>query len=313
MDLPQHPFRFGVSHGGVSSRREWIAAVRRAEDLGYSTVFISDHFTEKLAPLPALVAAAEHTGMRVGTLVLANDFRHPAVLAKEAATLDLLTEGRLELGLGTGWARVDYQRSGIAMDPPGVRVERLQEAVAVLKGLLAGEEVSFHGRHYRVEWQMAPLPVQQPHPPLIIGGGGRRMLRLAGREADIVGLSVALPQGTGEELNREVGAAGGDALSRRLGWVAEGAGDRLHRLEINVLLFEAQVTARLEQTATEIAARRGSNPQAVLDSPHVAVGSVDAICDTLMERRRRYGISYLTVPQSAMEEMAPVVSRLAGA
>src|SRR5216684_9005890 len=185
------PFRFGVNVWHASSRAEWVENARKVEELGYSTLTVPDHLTNLFSPMPAMLSAAEATKhLRVGTNVLNNDLRHPVLVAREAATIDLLTEGRLQLGLGAGNLRSEYYQAGLGFDRGGTRVERLAEAVTIIKGLLKGEEVSFAGRHYRVTGHtIAPLPVQRPHPPILIGGNGPRLLTLAAREADIVGLS----------------------------------------------------------------------------------------------------------------------------
>jgi probable F420-dependent oxidoreductase len=181
----QRAFRFGVVAMQPRSRQEWAEHARKVEALGYATLLMADHFGDLLAPFPALVAAADvTTTLRLGTLVICNDFRHPAVLAQEAATLDLLSDGRVELGLGAGWLRAEYERTGILFEPGPVRVARLEESVRIVKGLLAGETVTFAGQHYTVtDLPGLPRPVQQPHPPLLVAGGGRRILTLAAREA----------------------------------------------------------------------------------------------------------------------------------
>src|SRR4051794_15610382 len=181
-------FRFGAQCSYAGSGKDWAAKARRLEDLGYATLCMPDHFDDQLAPMPALTAAAAATTtLRVGTLVLGNDYRHPLITAKEAATVDVLSGGRFELGIGAGWMGSDYEQSGIGLDPPGVRIERLAESLAVVKGLLAGGKFSFAGRYYSVTRHPGtPAAVQRPRPPILVGGGGRRILSLAGREADIV-------------------------------------------------------------------------------------------------------------------------------
>src|SRR6266852_3818312 len=185
------PFRFGVNVGRAGSRAEWVEKARKIEDLGYGTLTVPDHLADLFAPMPAVLSAADATKhLRVGTNVLNNDLRHPVLVAREAATVDLLTDGRLQLGLGAGSLRSEYDQAGLGFDPGGTRVERLAEAVTIIKGLLKGEQVTFTGRHYRVAGHsIAPLPVQKPHPPILIGGNGPNLLTLAAREADIVGLS----------------------------------------------------------------------------------------------------------------------------
>ena len=197
-----HPFRFAaqLSTAPDATARTWADQARKVEDLGFSTLLMPDHFGDQLAPVPAMMAAADATThLRIGTLVFDNDYRHPLVLAKEAATLDLLSDGRLELGLGAGWMRSDYEQSGITYDAASVRVDRFEEAVAIVTGLLeSAGPFSFTGEHYTVtDHTPTPRPVQHPRPPIIIGGGGRRVLSIAGRHAEIVSINVNLKAGTG--------------------------------------------------------------------------------------------------------------------
>ena len=303
-----HPFRFGVLARAASSRSEWVANARHVEDLGYSTIVVSDHFTPGLATLPALLTAAEVTGLRIGSLVLANDFRNPVVLAKEAATIDLLTEGRLELGIGTGWLEVDYTASGISFDPPKTRVDRLEEAVVVLRGVLGGEKFTHRGEHYKVDIEGTPLPVQQPL-PLLIAGSGPRMLALAARHADIVSLTATL--GISEYNHFLRGAVqAGDAVDRQVARVREMAGDR--DPEINALINHAVVTNDRIGVASRIGADAGVSAEEALASPHVLVGTVDQICDDLVERRSRWGLSYPVLLTDSIEVMVPVIERLTG-
>jgi probable F420-dependent oxidoreductase len=191
------PFRFGVAVWHVQSRADLAEKARRIEALGYATLTFPDHLTDRIAPIPALVTAAEATKqLRVGTNVLNNDLRHPVLVTREAAAVDLLTDGRFELGLGAGSIRSEYEQVGLDFDRGAVRVERLTEAVKIIKALLSGEQVTFTGQHYRVSGHtIAPLPVQKPHPPILIGGNGTRLLTLAARESDIVGLSGITFQG----------------------------------------------------------------------------------------------------------------------
>lgn len=296
--------------GTVSSRKDFLDEVKAIEQSGYSTVFISDHFSDKLAPLPALVSAAENSTLKVGTLVLANDFRHPAVLAKEAATVDLLTEGRLELGIGTGWDRADYESAGIERLSLATRVGRFEEAVTLLKALWSEDPAFVEGEHYTVHLDGLPKPGQPGRPTLLIGGGGRRMLGIAGREADIVGISAA------ELSERSDLAAGitraGDLLDQKLEWVRAGAGDRFDELELNILIFGVSVTPRRDKVAAELAAAWDATPEAILSSPHFLVGTVEQIGADLLDRRERWGISYPVIPASAVAAMAPVVENLTG-
>jgi probable F420-dependent oxidoreductase len=305
------PFRFGVTAPTPSGGTNWAERARRVEQLGYSMLVVPDHFRDHLAPVPALVAAAlATTRLRVGSLVFSNDFRHPAVLAKEAATIDVLSGGRFELGLGAGWLREEYDQTGIRFDAPGTRVERLEEAVTIIKGLLAGERVTFAGRHYTIaDLEGRPTPVQRPYPPIAIGGGGRRTLTLAAREASIVGLVPrARRDGSGLDLNDLSDAA----TREKLGWVRAAAGERFDSLEINTLIQAVAVADQRMAAADQLASRFKVTREVVLETVYVALGTIEEICETLRQRRERYGISYLTVFERDMEAFAPVVERLAG-
>jgi probable F420-dependent oxidoreductase len=223
-------FRFGVVGEGIRSGEQLAAEARRAEALGYATLLLRDHFVpepfgDQLAPTVALMAAAGVTRtLRLGTMVLDNDYRHPVLLAKEAATLDLLSGGRFELGVGAGWLRDEYERAGMRFDAPGVRVARLEESLQVLKGLLAGSAFAFSGVHYTVAGlESFPRPVQRPHPPILVGAGSRRMLGIAGREADIGGiLPRALPNGT---ISEDLSERSPETIDRKLDWVRQAAAD----------------------------------------------------------------------------------------
>jgi probable F420-dependent oxidoreductase len=305
-----HPFRFGIQLSRADDGPAWAAMARKAEDLGYSSLLVPDHFGDQLAPVPALMAAAAATTeLRVGALVWDNDYKHPVVLAKEAATIDLLSGGRLEVGIGAGWMRSDYEQSGIPYDPPGVRISRMEEALTILKGLLAGETVTFTGDHYQVEGlEGTPKPARRP--PIIIGGGGRRVLSIAGREADIVGINVNLAAG---EVGPDAGPnATAEATAEKVGWIRDAAGERFDDIELNVLVFFAAVTDDREKLADAMAGGFNIRPDQVLQVPHALVGSVEEICEDLERRRADHGISYITFNEDAFDAMAPVVARLAG-
>jgi probable F420-dependent oxidoreductase len=305
------PFRFGVTAPSPAAGTDWAERARRVEQLGYSILVVPDHFRDHLAPVPALTAAAlATTRLRVGSLVFSNDFRHPAILARDAATIDVLSSGRFELGLGAGWLRAEYDQAGIPFEAPATRVERLEEAVTIIKGLLAGERVTFTGRHYAIaELEGRPTPVQRPHPPIAIGGGGRRTLTLAAREASIVGLVPrARRDGSGLDLTDLSDAA----TREKLEWVRSAAGDRFDSLEINALIQAVAVAEPPPAAADRLAARFKVTRDVVLETPYALLGTIDEICATLRQRRERYGISYLTVFERDMEAFAPVVARLAG-
>jgi probable F420-dependent oxidoreductase len=306
-----HGFRFGVQLERATSGAAWRSMVRKVEDLGYSTVFLPDHFGDQLAPMVALAAAAEATTtLRVGTLVLGNDYRHPLVLAKEAATLDLLSEGRLELGIGAGWMTSDYEQSGLALDPPGTRVERLAEAVAVMKRLWSGGG-DFEGSHYRLSAaEGAPLPHRRPHPLLMIGGGSRHVLDLAGREADIVGVNPRLTEGfIGPDTLASIAP---DRYDRRLEWLRQGAGDRFDEIELQGLTFFVRVVPDRDRVIEETAALFNLPPEVAVDVPIALIGSVEQLTETLAVRRTRWGMSYWVVHEGDIDSFAPVVAAVAG-
>ncbi len=309
-----HPrtFRFGVQLHTATSGPEWADLARRAEDLGYSTLFLPDHFGDQLAPVPALMAAADATtDLRVGTLVFDNDYKHPVVLAKECATLDVLSGGRFELGIGAGWMNTDYEQSGIAMDKPKVRVDRMEEAIAVLKQAFADGPQDFAGEHYRITgYDGLPKPAQRPHPPFLIGGGAKRVLSIAGREADIVGINPSIPNGAVDSDAAKTGLA--EFTDQKLAWVREAAGDRYPDLELNMLQFACIVTDDRQGTLEAMAPAFGVSPEDVAEYPHAMVGSIEQICDDLERRRQRWDVSYVVVQGDAMEAMAPVVAKLAG-
>jgi probable F420-dependent oxidoreductase len=305
-------FRFGAQCSYAGSGADWAAKARRLEDLGYATLCTPDHFDDQLAPMPALTAAAAATTtLRVGTLVLGNDYRHPLVTAKEAATVDVLSGGRFELGIGAGWMGSDYEQSGIGLDPPGVRIERLAESLAVVKGLLAGGKFSFAGRYYSVTRHPGtPAPVQRPRPPILVGGGGRRILSLAGREADIVSVNFDLRSGS---IGPHVGVtATAGATAEKVGWVREAAGDRFDDIELCHTAYLTMVTDDREAVAGGLGSGFGLDAEQVLAMPNFAIGTVVQIADELERRRDELGFSYVVVGGECFEAMAPVVERLAG-
>ncbi len=307
-----HKFRFGIQTGLAPSAEAWTEKARKIEALGYSTLFIPDHFNEQLAPLIALQAAADATTtLRVGTMVLDNDYRHPLVLAKELATLDLLSNGRLEAGLGAGWMVSDYEQSGIEYDTPGVRISRLREALRVIKGLFADGNVSLSGDFYNITGHDGtPKPLQRPHPPILIGGGGKRVLRLAAREADIVGVNFSLAEGT---VNPAVAATGtAAATAEKIAWVREAAGANFDKLELNTTIFVSVVTDDREAMAERVGTGFGLPPADALGSPHILIGTIEQIVEDIQQCREEYGFSYVVFSGDVFEQMAPVVQKLAG-
>jgi probable F420-dependent oxidoreductase len=306
-------FRFGVNMRTSASAAEWADRARKLEDQSYSTLCLPDHLAPMLAPLPALaIAAAATRRLRVGTMVLNNDFRHPTVLAREAATLDLLSDGRLELGLGAGHMKSEYDEAGLTFDRGAVRVARLAEAVVIVKRLFDGEPVTFHGQHYRLTGHSVhPRPVQRPRPPIFIGGNGPRLLALAAAEADIVGFTgITFARGGAAPDFSGFRAADVDA---RVGLVRETAGARFDRLELNALLQRVIVTDDRRAAAQELCQRwTALSMEDILGSPFVLLGSVDEIVADLEARRARWGLSYYVVQEPYADALNPVVARLAG-
>ena len=316
--MGQRRFRFGVVGEGIRDGEQLLDQARRAEQLGYSTLLLRDHFVrepfgDQLAPMVALTAAAAATRtLRVGTLVLDNDYRHPALLAKEAATLDVLSGGRFELGIGAGWLREEYEQAGIPFDPPGVRVDRLEESIQVIKRLLSGSPTKFDGSHYSLDGlESFPPPAQRPRPPILIGAGSKRMLGLAGREADVVNiLPKALPDGT---ISEELSERSPETIARKIGWVREAAGERFGEVELSAFATVA-IEADAASAAERLAAERGWDGQGawLLEMPSMLLGPVERIADQLQERRERFGLSYYVVSDELLETAAPLVERLAG-
>ena len=309
------PFRFSVGGGEPISARALAERARRAEAIGYSTYVLSDHLLNTLAPNIALAAIAAATEtLRIGHFVLNNDLRHPAVLHQELATLDVLSEGRLEIGIGAGWNEPEYKASGIPFEPVATRVSRLEEAVAVLKGLFGDEKLSFTGTHFTItEMDGRPKPVQKPHPPILIGGGGKRVLRLAGRQAQIVGFAPRIGAKVGGFQSCTFAAT-----REKLQWVKEAAGPRFDELELNTYpaFRPASVTNEPRKAAEELLARlnerqpSGLTVEELLDSPHVLIGTVDQLVEKFTGLRDELGISNIMVG-SGLEDFAPVVERLA--
>lgn len=310
--LPRQPFRFSTPVSVTSDARSFRDHVRRMEDLGFSTVTISDHFDDQLGPIAALQAAADATTtLRVGSLVFCNDYRHPVVLAKEAATLDLLSEGRFELGLGAGWMESDYTQAGLPYDAAATRVDRLDEAIQVIRRLWGGEPVAFTGQHYSVDGLVGtPVPHTPGGPPLVVGGGGRRVLELAARHADVVGINPKLTAG---RIDASAGpSATPSATDAKVAWIRDAAGARFESIELHVRLELAVVTDDPEPLVQALSGGFGLTPDEARATPHAAVGTIDSICDALVERRERWGLSYVGIPAGSVDAMAPVVSRLAG-
>jgi probable F420-dependent oxidoreductase len=305
------PFRFGVIAHDAPSRQAWIARARRIEQLGYAILLVPDHLGKQLAPVPAILQAAEATrSLHVGSYVFDNDFRHPVMLAREAATLDVLTDGRFELGIGAGYLRSEYEQAGISYDPAGVRVSRLEETIQVVKGLCAEEPLTFSGNYYTVNnLEGFPKPVQRPHPPLLVGGAGKRLLTLAAREANIVSIGTkARSDGSGLDVTDMTP----EATGQKVQWIRQAAGEKFNQLELNIIMYEVIITDDRRHIARQLAERFQTTDEHVLTIPHMLIGTLDQICEDVQRRREQYGISYIAVFDEYSEAFAPVVARLTG-
>jgi probable F420-dependent oxidoreductase len=310
--LPVRPFRFGVQLSAATDGPTWTETARRIESLGYAIATMPDHFTDQLAPMPALQAILDATTtLRAGALVFDNDYKHPAILAKELATTDVLSEGRVEIGLGAGWMISDYEQIGLPYDRAGVRIDRFVEGLAVIRGAMGPGPFSFSGEHYTItDYDGFPKPVQAPCPPILIGGGGPRVLGIAAREADIVGVNGTLTAGVfGPEAFATMTS---DAVADKVAIVVEQAGNRLSRIELNIRTFFNSVTDDRAHTVDSIARAVGVDSGVLDASPYALIGSPARIVEDLRALRESYGFSYITVGVNEIDSFAPVVAELAG-
>ncbi|MBM3730345.1 MAG: TIGR03621 family F420-dependent LLM class oxidoreductase [Actinobacteria bacterium] len=306
----QRPFRFGAKAKVANNGKEWADIARQAEDLGYVSLQIDDHYTKQLAPIPAMMAAACATStLKVGTLVAGNDFRNPVVFAKEAATIDVLSGGRFMLGLGAGWMKEDYTITGIEQDDAMTRIHRMEEAIDVMRGLWGAGPFSHAGRFYSVsEIDAWPKPVSGI--PIIVGGGGEKLLAMAGRKADIVGIN---PKIVGRSINpRSMATAAADVVDEKIRYVKAGAGDRFDEIELSLQVFVTVVTNDPQGVAEKYAPAFGLPPEVVLTAPYFQIGSVEQIKENLIALRERWGINYIAFQQDATAAMEPVVAELSG-
>ena len=304
-------FRFALQVSGSASPAAWKELARKTEDLGYSTLYIPDHLDDQWAPMIALTVAAEATtSLRVGTLVLDNDFRHPVVLAKEAATLDLVTGGRFELGMGAGWMRADYDQSGIPMEPAAARINRLAEGLEIMRSMWTTGHATFAGEYYTVDALGSPNPVTPGGPPLVIGGGSRRILTLAGRHADVVSIVPSLAAGV---IGAEVAAESVvEKYKDRVRWAREAAGERADALEFQCWTAAVQVVPNGAEVIETLAPALGLTPDQLAAAPIALIGSEKEIIEKLHERREELGFSYIVVHEAEMGALAPVIAELAG-
>jgi probable F420-dependent oxidoreductase len=316
------PFPFAVQATNAARAREWRDTARKVQDLGYSTLFLADHYLgpgpaqraartprQDLAPIAAMATAAAVTEtLRIGCRVFCVDYHVPAVLAKEAATLDLLSDGRLELGIGAGWSGVEYTAMGLEFDRPGRRISKLEEVIELIKAHFDGSELAIGGEFVNVHgYAGRPRPVQRPHPPIIIGGGGRRVLGLAAREADIVSISnVPFVE------SNDAGLSPHEEARRRIGCVQAAAPERFDTLEVESSPYFTEITDDQDSALAELASKTQIPTEVLRDHPNVLIGSPATVADVLLSRRDELGVNYVTVQQSQAEAFAPVVSRLRG-
>ncbi|MDG1187026.1 MAG: TIGR03621 family F420-dependent LLM class oxidoreductase [Ilumatobacter sp.] len=312
--FPVKPFRFGVQLSVSPDRNHWVEQAKKIESLGYAIATMPDHFGDQLAPVPALQTILDSTTtLRASALVFDNDYKHPVVLAKELATMDVLSDGRVEIGLGAGWMISDYEQAGIQYDRPGVRIDRFVEGLHIIKSAMGEGPFSHEGEHYAItDYNGFPKPVQGPHPPVIIGGGGKRVLTIAAQQADIVGVNGSL----------HAGVIGPDAIATMTGEVitdkvalvadvAEAAG-RLEHIEMNIRTFFVSVTDDRAGQVAGMAQMIGVEESMIEESPFALIGSPDHMIETIQARREQYGFSYVIVGPDELEAFAPVVAALAG-
>ena len=312
MSFPLRPFRYGVQASSAKTRAEWVDLALRTEGQGYSCLTMPDHYDEQMAPVPALMTAANvTTTLRVGALVWDNDYKHPAVLAKELATMDVLSDGRLELGIGAGWMISDYEQMGIPYDSAKIRIDRFVEGIKVIKGAMAQGPFSFSGEHYTITgYNGTPKPIQAPCPPILIGGGGKRVLSIAAREADIIGINATMSAGVvGPDAISTMTAA---AVDEKVDIVRVAAGARLADIEMNVRAFLVNITDDAAGAAAGIATMMGVEQKMVEETPFALVGPPSKLIEDLLARRERWGFSYIIVGAEDIDSFAPVVSALNG-
>ena len=320
------PFRFAVQAFSSTSRQAWVDLARQVEDSGYSTLHVADHLlgpgskiegtghrVQTLALIPALTAAAMATStLRIGSRMACVSYHLPTVLTKEMASIDVLSEGRLEIGLGAGWLVNEYEGMGIPFEPAGVRIGQLRETAEFMRMAYADEaEVEYRGEYIQsYGYHAVPPTVQRPRPPLMIGGGAPKVLGLAGELADIV--SVNFNNSSGVVGAGSITSSTEDETAKKIQWIKDGAGERFERIELETATYFISVEGRSEITPEQVMARTGMDHATLKRFPHAAVGSVDEICEELVRRREEFGFSYITVGDAHMDAFMPIVERLAG-
>ena len=319
------PFRFGVQYYSPESPEAWRETARRAEDSGYSTFFVADHYfgpgpaleaanhpIQTVAAIPAMMAAADATtSIMVGCKVLCVDYHIPTVLAKELATIDYLSNGRLEIGFGAGWVASEYEAMGITMDRPGVRIKRMSEVVELCRDFFLGKEMEHDGDYvYAKNFKAIPASPQENGPKIMIGGGAPRILGEAGRLADIV--SINFNNSAGKIGESGFASSKAEETAKKIQWIRDGAGDRFDQIELEIPAYFAAVTDQTLKTQEEMAPMFGLTLEELQEYPHAFVGSVSEICETLEARREQYGINYISISEKNLDNFAPVVAELTG-
>ena len=319
------PFRFGLQAYAPNSGKEWRELARKAEASGFSSFHLADHIigpgpalaatghpVQTVAAIPAMAVAAEATStIKVGCRVLCVDYRNPVMLAKEVATLDFFSEGRLELGLGAGWLQGEYEAIGVPFDRAGVRIDRFEEVITLLRASFVEGELNIDTPHvHAVGFEAVPKPFTKSGPPIMIGGGAKRILTIAGREADIVSLNFNNSSG---KLGADgIGSSTAELTDQKIQWIKDGAGARFDQIEIEIAAYFTIVTPDGEGTRAKMAPMFGMTPEVFAEHPNALIGSIDEICDRIVERRERFGISYVSFGASVIDAVIPVVERLAG-
>ncbi|HVE95021.1 MAG TPA: TIGR03621 family F420-dependent LLM class oxidoreductase [Acidimicrobiales bacterium] len=306
------PFKFSVQYSTAPDGKTWREFARKVEDLGVDTLYIPDHFGDQWAPTIGMTIAAEATStLKVGALVYDVDYRHPVTLAKEIATLDLASEGRVVFGFGAGWMKTDYDESGISYDSPGTRIDRMEEALTIMKALWRDGTATFAGKHYNVtRAQGLPRPFEGKCPPIVIGGGGKKVLTIAAREADTIGINPNLKSGA---VDRDTALSGlAERYDERLGWIRDAAGDRFENLDLQVLTFFVQITDDADTIVENMAPLFGMTPEQVKAVPMALVGTEGQIVETLQARRERFGLNDIVIHEPELDAFAPIIARLAG-
>ncbi|KAB2340394.1 TIGR03621 family F420-dependent LLM class oxidoreductase [Actinomadura rudentiformis] len=321
--MSARPFRFACQAYRSTSARHWRELARRVEALGYASLQVPDHYigpgpaldstghsVQVLAAVPAIAMAAAVTStLEVGARVLCTGYHHPVVLAKEAATLQLLSEGRFQLGLGAGWLAAEYDAMGVPFPSAAERIDRLEETLELVRQSFAGGPVDVRGEHVHATGFTAVPAIERP-PPIMVGGGAPRVLRLAGARADIV--SVNFNNASGVLGPDSVASSTAEQTRRKLDWVRSGAGERFGGLTLEIAAYFVAVDSGKGPGAEALTARTGLDAERLREFPHALVGSVDAICEELERRRAEYGFSYVTVGEAVLDDFAPVVARLSG-